>query len=375
MAVISINTFGGILPAVQERALPPENATTAQNLNPKTADFRPLLDATSYAGVLSVSNPKTIHRLSRTAAGAFNTDLSTGWKAYSAVTQLVKWPQNDNNTERTSVTDGAGGYAPRVIDATGEDRLLGLPRPSKPTLSVNAGTYFTEADRDNAIVQARANIIAAFVSGLARAKVGATYTNNTTEGYLETGAEVSDPPVQTRQRVYAYSAFEGTITDSYIGTAADLEWVRSTRAGEWMQATGTPAWMGTSGTWHYAVKYHAYGAGYKATSATISSALTDLKLPDGVTALLDADQVTELTAKAVALFDPDGSYANPVVQPLRDAVTALEAVLNGRPQGSQTSAAATTAKDDAISAAANAIYDALARQAGYYVVDTGGGGA
>jgi hypothetical protein len=365
--LIDIKNFNGILPAVSPRALPPDNATTAQNLNAKLSEFRPLLDATSYASALTVANPKTIYRLARTSAGAYNTDLSTGWKAYAAHTYHAKWPQNDNNTERTTVSSATGAYAPRVIDTAGEDRILGVPVPAAPSLTLNAGDYFTEAEREAAISQARADIIAALVSGLARAKVGATYTADAIEGYLESGAEVSDPPVPTRQRVYAYSGFEGTISDAYTAaTAADVAWVRATRQGSWLQADGSPAWMGASGTWHYAMTYHAYGAGYKFTSATASAALTALKLPDGVTALLDAAQVTELCAKAALIFNPEGALANPVIQPLRTAVAAFEALLDARPQGSQTAAATTTAQSDSIAACANAIYDALARVAGVY---------
>ena len=358
MAGIKITNFGGVIPAVSPRALPPDNATVADGLLASAREFRPLLATVSYAGALSASGPRTIYRMARTSSGADNNDPATGWTVYADWTNLVRWPQNDNATERTSVTDGAGAYAPRVIDNTGQNRLLGVPVPVKPVLTLNAGTYFTEQNRRDAISKLKADILSTLKNNLTRAKVGAVYTNDATEGYLEDGAEQSAEPTQIRYRVHRYSGFEGSITDAY-GTVveADVAWLRATRYGEWKQSTGTPAWMGTSGTWHYALPYGAYGAGFQFNTAAAITALDALTYVDNA-------QATEIANLVAAMFSPTGAYASSVIKPLRAAVAELEAKMNSRPQGTVTSAATTAEITSLKNAAALQIYTNIARFSG-----------
>lgn len=358
MAVVVIRNFGGIVPAASPRALPPAAAVTAASLHAASSEFRPVLDSVTYSAVLSVSNPKTIYRMSRLSGGAFNTDPALGWKAYANWTNLVRWPQNDNNTERTSVSDGAGGYAPRVIDNTGQDRLLGVPAPVKPVLTLNAGTYFTEQNRLDAIAKLKADVLSTLKANLARAKVGAVYTADATPGYLEDGAEQSAEPTQIRYRVHRYSAFEGSIVDAYTAAAeADVAWLRATRYGEWKQSTGTPSWMGASGTWHYALAYGAYGAGFKFSKAAAITALDALTYVDNA-------QATEIADLVDALFSPTGAQASSVIKPLRAVVAELEAKMDSRPQGTVTPAATTTEITALKNAAALQIYTNIARFSG-----------
>lgn len=362
MAVIDIRNFGGVIPALSERYLPPEAATQAQNLLPQVSEFRPKLADTAYTGVLSVANPKTIYRHRYTAAGALNSNFSSGWLAYANLTHLARWPLNDNVTERTTKADGTA--APRVIDNTGADRLLGVPVPTKPTLVVNAGNYFTEQERDDAISTLKATVLNALKAALARAKVGAVYTADATQGYMEDGAETSALPTTIRYRVYQYSGYEGTIVDAYTAAVeADVAWVRATKLGKWIQADGSPAWMGAVGTWHYALPYDAYGVGLKFDATAATTALT------GVT-YLDASQRSELVTAATALFDPAGKDAAQVVAPLRAAVANLEAVLDARAAGGTSGATIASQVTTAISAAANQIFDALGRNGAWSVNGT-----
>lgn len=275
MALIRITNFGGIVPALDQRALGADNATRAENLLARVSEFRPLLDATTYAGALTVSGPATMYRFPRVSGGALNTDFSSSatWKAYANYTNLVQAQLNDNKTSRTYVTDGAGGYAPRVIDNAGTDRQLGVPAPSTPTVTLNQGDYYTQSDRDEALSAAKAQILAALRGAATRYKVGATFTANATEGILEDGA-ITDAPPTHRFRVHRYSGFEGTISDAYGSTVeADVAWIRATRLGGWAQSTGTPAWMGSAGTWHYALAYPAYGVGFDFDADAAEAAL------------------------------------------------------------------------------------------------------
>lgn len=363
MALVKLTDFGGLLPALSHRALPPGNATVAQNLVARVGEFRPLLDKTAYAGVLSLAGPKTIYRFARKAYGTLNTDPSTGWLAYAEHTNLVPSQVNGVSNSRTYLTDGVGAYAPRVIDASDANRLLGVPEPAAPTLTVNTGNYFTATERADAVRKALGDINKAITDACTPAKIGAPWTANATQGFLEDGAETGANITPIRYRVHQYSAFEGNIVEAYtVAAEADVAWLRATRLGIWAQGTGTPTWYG-SGVWHYQLAYTAYGYGVRFTSATATTALTALTTEGGA-ALLTAAQVSEIVNKVTKIFDPDGALANPVVAPLRKAVTDFQALIDKRPQGTLTSAAASAERTEAIQAAANAIYDALARWGG-----------
>ena len=291
-----------------------------------------------------------------------NTGLCTGWINYADHTNLVPSQINGLEHARTYVTDGAGAYAPRVIDITGEDRLLGVPEPAAPGLTVNEGDYFTAAERADAVRAAMEAINAAIAAACTPCKIGAPWTNNATEGYLEDGAETGANITLIRYRVHQYDALDGTIVDAYTAAAeADVSWLRATRLGIWAQGTGTPTWYG-SGVWHYQLAYTAYGYGVRFDSAACSTALTALTT-EGGGALLTPTQVTQIVSKVAAIFNPEVLPANAVVAPLRAAVTAFEAVLDKKPQGALGSTEASDAEEDALDVAAEAIFAALMKWA------------
>lgn len=359
MAVLKFRTFGGLLPAASERALPPENAGEADNLHAGTMEFRPVNAALEYPGVFSYENPRTIYRMERTAAGELNTDLSVGWLSYPIETSHARWPNNTDVTERTTVTAVDGSYAPRVIDATGEDRLLGVPQPAAPTVTLNEGNYFTEAEREDAIAALKASILATIRQQLSRAKVGAAYTSDTAEGYLETGPETGAQPSPQRYRVYAFDAREGAMTDAYVTgvDVADVKWVQATRKGTWLQADGTPAWMGAAGAWHLAISYHAYGIAYKLSAeSTLATALDAIEY-------VDTDQAEEIAETVADLFDPQAKEAQGVIVPLKEAVSKLEAAMNTKAPGAQTAAEVSVTQAALLETAAKETWNALYRNA------------
>ena len=139
MSVIKIKTFGGELPSIHPRSLPAGGAQVARNLLASTGEFRPLKTDLAVA-VSAVINPKTVHRLARTNTGAFNTDMTTGWITSASDLNYVKGQIDDDATERTYYTFNDGAAAPRVIDALGANRQLGVPAPTLPigvTVTVN----------------------------------------------------------------------------------------------------------------------------------------------------------------------------------------------------------------------------------------------
>lgn len=332
MAVLRIVNFGGIIPAVAPRALPPNAATSAVNLHAGSQEFRPVLADVTQSSVFDVRNPRTIYRMARDGNGDLNTNPAVGWRAYEDLTYLARWPSNDNDTERTTVSSSDGSFQPRVIDATGEDRVLGVPQPEKPTFSITLGDYFTETDRDSAIETLKAQVLAAVKAALQRAKIGATYTADAIEGYLESGPVLDAAPSTLRARVYAFDAENGVMTDAYVtGVAmADVVWVQSTRKGVWIQADGTPAWMGAAGAWQYAINYAAYGIGYQlVTEASLTTALDALQY-------IETDQATNIAEVVADLFDPTAAPAQAVIKALQESVQTLEDVLNKRAPGMAT---------------------------------------
>lgn len=352
MTSVKVTNFGGILPGVAERALPPANATRANNLVPGVTEFRPLLGATFLEGVLPVSNPKTVFR--------FRTGV---WRAYTNWTNLVRWPSNDNNDERTSVTDGAGAVAPRVIDNTGADRLLGVPSPVKPILTLNAGTYFTEENRANAVTTLRANIVAAIRANMDRLKVGAVYLGEAFPGFLESGPEVSpDPnvtPSPNRFRSFRFDAQNGTLTDAYVTGLAedDVRWVTRTNAGNWVQSVADdPAWRDPVGTWHYDIAYQAYAPGWSVDTAAAIIAVDAVEF-------VDTTQASEIVARAAQLFDKTGPTVAPMVAELAAAVQRLELVLQTRPAGAMPPAEVTAQINSILDAAAQQIWTAINQNA------------
>jgi hypothetical protein len=144
VAIIKIDNFGGELPRVQPRSLPPGAAQVNSNLLATSMDFRPLQDDSAVA--TGVSGAKTLYRLARDAAGALRTGDSAGWITEVADKNHVKGQINDDATERTYVTDNSGTTPPRAIDALGANRLMGVPAPFFATAVLVAGESFVQEE-------------------------------------------------------------------------------------------------------------------------------------------------------------------------------------------------------------------------------------
>lgn len=129
MSVIKINQFGGEMPSISSRNLPASAARTSKNLLLSLAEFRPLSNDAVVAA--APAGTRTLYRMAREAGGDFNSDPSTGWITATSDRSYVKGQIDDELTERTYVTFDDGSAKPRAINASGADRVLGVPRPTK----------------------------------------------------------------------------------------------------------------------------------------------------------------------------------------------------------------------------------------------------
>lgn len=141
MALISFTNFGGELPRVPARNLAPPAAQVNRNLLATAVEFRPLQqDQDVGHGVVGAA---TLYRMARDASGALRTDDTSGWLTSLDERSYVAGQINDDATERTVLSFNDGTQAPREIDATGADRLLGVPAPPKLALEHKAEDEFT----------------------------------------------------------------------------------------------------------------------------------------------------------------------------------------------------------------------------------------
>jgi len=146
MAVIDIRNFGGELPSVSPRALPPDSSQVNKNLYLATTEFRPLSQDTVVGS--AAAGTKSMHKFARTASGDIDHSPSSGWKMSSDLRSYAKGQINDERTERTYVSFDDGSARPRIIDVNGSDRLLGVPRPVKPSVTANVTDELTAEEAD-----------------------------------------------------------------------------------------------------------------------------------------------------------------------------------------------------------------------------------
>lgn len=142
--MIQIPLFGGVAPRVPPRMLADGRAQTNHNLLLTASEYRPLGQDVDVAA--ATPGAATLYRMGRDANGALRMDDVTGWISEVREKSYVRGQINDDATERTVVSFNDGVDAPRTIDATGEDRLLGVPAPLKPQVTLNAVAQFTMQD-------------------------------------------------------------------------------------------------------------------------------------------------------------------------------------------------------------------------------------
>lgn len=151
MAVFKVTNFGGQIPRVSPRALPADAAQRNENLLTTSVEFRPLAGDSDVSA--ATEGAKSIYRLPRNMDGSIRTDDSTGWITDVADKNYAAGQLNDDATARTTVSWNDGSQPPRVIDAKGANRLLGVPAPAKPVATLIASSQFTREDAQGWIVE------------------------------------------------------------------------------------------------------------------------------------------------------------------------------------------------------------------------------
>lgn len=171
MPAIKLGPVKGLAPSVKPKNLDTNSATRAQDVSIRHGDVRPRKVALGVATAGS-SNPKTIYRFQRTSGGAFNTDATSGWVSKATDVDFVRGQVADDTTERTYFT---GDGVPKVLDASGVERTLGVPAPgSTPTVARNVVDEYTFAERDGEILKIKAAMTWQMMISLDEVYVGAT---------------------------------------------------------------------------------------------------------------------------------------------------------------------------------------------------------
>ena len=134
MAALQITSFGGEQPSVSPRSLPATAAQVNSNLFLGSAEFWPL--AADVVSGTAPAGTKTMHRFARSGGWVFSADERS----------YVKGQVNDASTERTYLTFDNGSQRPRAIDNVGQDRILGVPKPSPLTTATVVVDEFTKAE-------------------------------------------------------------------------------------------------------------------------------------------------------------------------------------------------------------------------------------
>jgi len=348
MAVIDINSVGGILPSTKPRALPPGNGQVAHNLLPVTMEFRPLQTDVA-AAVSAVANPKTLYRLARKADGSFSTDMSTGWKVSELELNYVKGALNDERTERTYYTFADGSQPPRVMNVLGEDKPLGVPAPATaPTGSVVVNYSYSPEARAAELAKARDDAARIIIDGLDTVWLGMPRPGSSRPGYADrynSGGqdELSNPDFGKVFRAFQVSAIgSSTVVSTYslMPTAMATLAVQNTSLnGFYITASGPNyafPWAPADSP-HYVIPVPAYGrahdlpSGWNSTTSSTSlvSKLRSIKMPgDPSRQLMSDENITKFLVYLQSVSGPNSPRIKPLIEALSYQVTSFLAVVD-----------------------------------------------
>lgn len=308
--MIKIQNFTGELPRVSPRALG-EAAQTNKNLLTTSAEFRPLqADSTVASGT---NNAVTLYRFNRDAAGALLASDSDGWITSTTDKNHVKGQINDDNTERTYVTTNDGSALPRAIDATGQDRIMGVPKPhNAPGAVVNVIYEFSTENAlaaDTTVTTEIADAIkAAMVEYHYGNGIAPAAPNSTTIGWLQHGTAVTGtlPSASLNQWNLCIPVVGGNLPTA-------------------LSFTKDPSYGGMQITYsavvYWAIAIDLYASIWLPNSTALSAGLTALKDPSdstGATGLFAPAEVTEVVSACMA-------YWGVTSEPLKSTIDAATA--------------------------------------------------
>ena len=290
MAVIKVTQFGGELPRVPARNLPPQAAQVNQNLLATASEFRPL-EADSTLTATATSGAKSLYRLSRDNAGALRTSAEAGWLTDAVGKNYVKGQLNDDATERTYVSTFDGSAQLRVINAQDADRQLGIPAPAKPTVTLNAATQFTAAD-------AEAWITASLIPGVCAAiQSSLTETNPAFRYTASPAASIAGP----------YDLVGMSLPNVYSTVSQPWELtfrvLKTTAVANGLNDPGLSA-VDPGDTYLY-FTIACLPAWAIMNTGTLSTALGALSKQDNITPLFPSAKLAGVVADVFKMYDPD----------------------------------------------------------------------
>lgn len=310
MTIIKIDNFTGELPRVSPRALG-EAAQVNSNLLATSTEFRPLqADATITT---APAGAQTLYRMSRDGSGNLHTSDSAGWIAEATYKSYVKGQIADDATERTYVTFNDGSAAPRAIDATGQNRVLGVPKPASLTVALNAVGEFTQDDALAADTTVTAKISDAIKAAMVENHYGNAITitapNSTTVGWLYHGATTGLPSTSVNQVNFCVPVVGGNMHASF-------SFLKDARYGG-MQIT-------YSGSTYWAVAIDLYASIWLPDDVALTDRLGELKDPSDPTGAADLFDPAEITSIVASCMD----YWSTTKEPIKGAIaTATAATL------------------------------------------------
>ncbi len=289
MTVLKITNFGGRVPRVSPRALPDGAAQQYRNLLATSVELRPLAGDKTVAA--ATPGAKTLYRLGRDAEGALRGGDTDGWLTDAADKNHVKGQLNDDATERTVVSWNDGSAAPRVIDAKGADRLLGVPAPASVGVTANITDEFT---RDEALTWVDDELVPAMAAALKA---------SLTEGRVAAGAPVAG----------AYSLFGKTQNPSkpwWLVWPVPIEQARA-------QKLDGPEMGGYAqgSSWMIPIEVIPHW-GWVASETTLVGALRAIENPSTGEQVFTDTQLATLASGLAKLFDPNGDSIKAMRQEL-----------------------------------------------------------
>lgn len=346
MSVVKITQIGSVRPSVHPRALANDDAQAVRNLLARTNEFRPLGTDVQVA-TSAVANPQLIYRMPRKADGSLNSDMSQGWITRGHVINYARGQLDDNTTERTYYTLADGSEPPKVMDVTGQDRLLGVPAMTTPPVAQVQTVYsFTEEQKRIEKVQAQQLVVQMAEAHAQPALVGPVFggsvwtisrladqngpiigenplTGTLPAGWLlESNVNPSDESRCILLRVFALDPSTKQIISTYSDMpAGEATWVLDPALGgryaDRPAGVTLPSWANGHSAW-WVIPLRAYARAYTLDAAGLATALQTIDMPgtQGAAKYLSAAEAATLAERLDARFDASG----PAFSGARDAL-------------------------------------------------------
>lgn len=283
MSVIRLSRLGGLRPSSLPRALPDGDAQVAHNLHPGTLEFRPL-PADTQVATLPVSDPQTLYRFARSAGGALNSDLSAGWQANAKALSYARGQVDDNATERVYYAPMDASVPPRVLDATGVDKPLGVPPPTTaPTATLQEVYTFTEEQKVTEKRQTHQKVLEAIDTHTAAITEGLSGALPATGWLRRSSFDPSPASEKALVRIFALNPQTRQVIDTYSSMpVSESAWVFDPALGgdysEKPPGFVLPSWAAGHSLW-WVVPFTAFARVYWVNKPALSLALQGLDMP------------------------------------------------------------------------------------------------